>query len=235
MSPKAQPISPVLSTQPKQGKISGFDFYRDPLNADHPFQSPEEIMKKEMANKPAVMKAQQDLLERRYNLEPKLDPAAKMSRGKPLVVGPTARLAARNDVGQNSRHDARADQAAGPVSVSVAPAPVAHKRRPGVPENADRDVSAPGTFRRGLRSSRGIPAGVSPAIFLSNRPELGDVSRGEVVSINNFYRLFKDILTPVQLDGLRMLLTPFRRRSSIRQTIAKARRPASALPASTVT
>jgi hypothetical protein len=38
---------------------------------------------------------------------------------------------------------------------------------------------------------------------------LGDVSRGEVISINNFYRLFKDLLTPVQLDGLRMLLTPF--------------------------
>jgi cytochrome c peroxidase len=48
-----------------------------------------------------------------------------------------------------------------------------------------------------------------PAIFLQNRPELGDVSRGEVVSINNYYRLFKDLLTPVQLDGLRMLLTPF--------------------------
>ena len=48
-----------------------------------------------------------------------------------------------------------------------------------------------------------------PAIFLQNRPELGDVSRGEVVSINNYYRLFKDILTPVQLGGLRMLLTPF--------------------------
>ncbi|HKB75847.1 MAG TPA: cytochrome B6, partial [Myxococcales bacterium] len=48
-----------------------------------------------------------------------------------------------------------------------------------------------------------------PAMFLQTRPELGDVSRGEVVSINNYYRLFKDILTPVQLDGLRLLLTPF--------------------------
>ena len=48
-----------------------------------------------------------------------------------------------------------------------------------------------------------------PAIFLTTRPELGDVSRGEVVSINNYYRLFKDVLTPVQLDGLRLLLTPF--------------------------
>ncbi len=48
-----------------------------------------------------------------------------------------------------------------------------------------------------------------PAMFLSNRPELGDVSRGEVVSINNYYRLFKDLLTPAQLDGLRLLLTSF--------------------------
>jgi cytochrome c peroxidase len=47
-----------------------------------------------------------------------------------------------------------------------------------------------------------------PAIFLRNRSELGDVSRGEVVSINNFHRLFSDLLTPVQLDGLRLLLTP---------------------------
>ena len=45
-------------------------------------------------------------------------------------------------------------------------------------------------------------------MFLQNRPELGDVSRGEVVSINNFNRLFKDILTPVQLNGLQMLVTP---------------------------
>src|SRR5206468_2090192 len=32
----ALPISPVLAHQPKEGKISGFDFYRDPLNADKP-------------------------------------------------------------------------------------------------------------------------------------------------------------------------------------------------------
>jgi cytochrome c peroxidase len=47
-----------------------------------------------------------------------------------------------------------------------------------------------------------------PAIFLQNRPELGDVSRGQVVSLNNFRELFKEILTPVQLEGLRLLLTP---------------------------
>src|SRR5215213_2642287 len=37
---KADPTSPAFKTQPKEGKISGFDFYRDPLNADRPFMTP---------------------------------------------------------------------------------------------------------------------------------------------------------------------------------------------------
>ena len=37
-SSKAQAVSPVFQTQPKQGKLSGFDFARDPLNADQPMQ-----------------------------------------------------------------------------------------------------------------------------------------------------------------------------------------------------
>jgi hypothetical protein len=57
---------------------------------------------------------------------------------------------------------------------------------------------------------------------------LGDVSRGEVVSINDYYRLFKDIVTPVQRDGLRLLVTPFPRRSSTRPTTARAPNPAGA-------
>ena len=51
-------------------------------------------MQKEIANKPNVMAAQRKLLETRYILDPKLDPQAKMSRGKALPVGPTARLQA---------------------------------------------------------------------------------------------------------------------------------------------
>src|SRR6202034_2661567 len=37
------------------------------------------------------------LLESRYDLTPNLDPTVTMSRGKPLVVGPTARLAKGTD------------------------------------------------------------------------------------------------------------------------------------------
>src|SRR4029453_13321361 len=88
---EAVPSSSVFHTQPKGGRITGFDFYRDPLNADQPLVKFEDIMKKESANRAAVMKAQRALLESRFNLVPKLDPEAKMSRGKPLSVGPTAK------------------------------------------------------------------------------------------------------------------------------------------------
>jgi cytochrome c peroxidase len=48
-----------------------------------------------------------------------------------------------------------------------------------------------------------------PAIYLTPRPDLGDVSQGKLVSLTNYYQLFNGILTPRQLEGLRLLLTPF--------------------------
>ncbi|MGM0600202.1 MAG: cytochrome B6 [Candidatus Rifleibacteriota bacterium] len=48
-----------------------------------------------------------------------------------------------------------------------------------------------------------------PPIFLTTRPDLGDVSQGEVLSIKNYYKIMKGLLTPVQMEGLRLLLTPF--------------------------
>ena len=88
----AQPSSPEIKKQPGEGKVSGFDFYRDPLNSERPNENPDAIVQRLSAQKPKVMALQRQLLESRYNLIPKLDPEAKMSRGKPLAVGPTARL-----------------------------------------------------------------------------------------------------------------------------------------------
>lgn len=48
-----------------------------------------------------------------------------------------------------------------------------------------------------------------PPIFLTTRPDLGDVSKGELVTSANFERLFKDIPNPKQLEGLSLLVTPF--------------------------
>jgi cytochrome c peroxidase len=48
-----------------------------------------------------------------------------------------------------------------------------------------------------------------PGMYLTTRTDLGDVSKGKLVTIDNYYELMKDILNPKQLDGLRLLLTPF--------------------------
>ena len=48
-----------------------------------------------------------------------------------------------------------------------------------------------------------------PPIFLTSRPDLGDVSKGKLVTIDNFYEIFNGILNPKQIEGLRLLLTPF--------------------------
>ena len=46
-------------------------------------------------------------------------------------------------------------------------------------------------------------------IFITTRPDLGDVSKGQLVTLTNFTELFKDALNPKQLEGLRLLVTPF--------------------------
>jgi cytochrome c peroxidase len=46
-------------------------------------------------------------------------------------------------------------------------------------------------------------------VFLSTHPELGDVSRGQLITIKNFYEIMNGLITPVQMEGLRLLLTPF--------------------------
>jgi len=206
---KAPPIDPALKDQPKGGEITGFDFYRDPLNAEKPFMTFEEVMKKDVEQKPKIMAMQKKLLEKRYNLKPRLDPKVKMSRGKPICVGPTANLA-EGVTWEKLAEMAPSDiKKKGLFPYPALPHPLQATGGQVFPDmqikmfprlqRFDVDFDLPEAF---------LPE-FPPAIFLQNRPELGDVSRGEVVSINNFYRLFKDILTPVQLDGLRMLLTPF--------------------------
>ena len=206
---KAEQSSSVLETQPDKGQATGFDFYRDPLNAKRPMQSFDETMKADVADKPKVMAAQRKLLETRYVLAPKLDPEAKMSRGKPLAVGPTARLASGltwEDLAMLSPEDIKRR---GIFPYPPLPHPKHVTGGQVFPQIQTRMFPRLERFDVEFDLPEAFLPEFPPAIFLQNRPELGDVSRGEVVSINNYYRLFKDLLTPVQLDGLRMLLTPF--------------------------
>jgi cytochrome c peroxidase len=48
-----------------------------------------------------------------------------------------------------------------------------------------------------------------PPIFLTTRPDLGDVSQGKVLTSESFYDVMAPLLNPKQIEGLRLLVTPF--------------------------
>jgi cytochrome c peroxidase len=208
---RAPASSEALVNQPEGGGMYGFDFYRDFLGAMKPGMTFEEVYTAAVAAKPKVNATQRKLLEARYDLAPRLDPVAKMSRGKPLPVGPTARLPIGMTWEKLAAMSAEEIRQKDLFPYKALPHPAQGgglggqtfpqmqiKMFPRL-ERYDVDFDLPEHF---------LPE-FPPAMYLQNRPELGDVSRGEVVSINNYYRLFRDILTAVQLDGLRLLVTPF--------------------------
>src|SRR5882724_402728 len=55
-------------------------------------QSFADMVAKDKANKDKVMARQKALLQKRYDLSVKVDEKVKMTRGKPIPVGPAARL-----------------------------------------------------------------------------------------------------------------------------------------------
>jgi cytochrome c peroxidase len=205
---KPAPVSAALKGQPKEGRITGFEFSRDPLNADKPFTTFEEVMKKESADRPQVMAAQRKFLEGRYELSPKLETRITMSRGKPLCVGPTARLPEGVTWDKLAALSPAQIKEKGLFPYPSLPHPLHVNGGQVFPqmqidmfprlERFDVEFDLPEVF---------LPE-FPPAIFLQNRPELGDVSRGQVVHLGNFRELFKEIMTPVQLEGMRLLLTP---------------------------
>lgn len=205
---KPVPISSALKDQANAGRILGFDFARDPLGASKPFTTLAEVMKKESEAKPKVTADQRKLLESRYDLRPRFHSEARMSRGKPVPIGPTARLSPGLSWERLATMKPAEIKRQGVFPYPSLPHPLHANGGQVFPamqidmfprlERFDVESDLPDAF---------IPE-FPPAIFLQNRPELGDVSRGQIVSLANFHQLFKEILTPVQLEGMRLLLTP---------------------------
>jgi len=167
------------------------------------------VMKRDKANRPRVMEAARKLLVDRYDLSRRVDPDVKMTRGKPIPIGPTARLKRAvtwDQLAQMSPDEIREKDlfpylplphVSHPVGGMVFPQ-IHVKTQPRL-ERFDMEFDIPEHF---------LPE-FPPAIFLTTRPDLGDVSKGQLVTINNFYELFNGILNPKQLDGLRLLVTQF--------------------------
>ena len=167
------------------------------------------VRARDKAAKARVMAEHQRLLEERYDLSRRVDENVRMTRGKPIPVGPTAKLKGGTtweQLGQMSPATIRErdlfpylplPHVNHPVGGMVFPQ-AEIKLLPRV-ERFDMDFDLPDHF---------LPE-FPPAMFLTTRKDLGDVSKGQLITANNFYELFNGILNPKQLEGLRLLVTQF--------------------------
>jgi cytochrome c peroxidase len=184
-----------------------------PVVINETFQS---IMQGMTAAKQAIEKKQQDLLQQRYDLNNNPSKTTTMSNGKPIQEGVRVKLpqgVTWEQLAAMSPDEMKAKKLFPP---GFLPLPHPNHAEGGMvfpkyeideinkQENRDLtrfdlDYDIPDHF---------LPPFPAP-IYLTTRPDLGDVSKGKVVTIENYYELFNGILNPKQLEGLRLLLTPF--------------------------
>lgn len=184
-----------------------------PAIADKPFK---DVMAKDEADKPKVMSRQKDLLEKRYDLSNKPMGQMKMSGGRKAVQqGVRVKLPAGMSWDELARMKPEEIRDRGAFPAGFLPLPHAKHETGGMvfPKNQIKEIKE--LEQRDLERfdvEFDLPDHLTPEfpppLFLTTRPELGDVSQGKVLSIDNFSDLMIGILTPVQLEGLRLLLTP---------------------------
>jgi cytochrome c peroxidase len=158
----------------------------------------------------AVDRAARAALEARFRLDCATDPSATMSRGKPLAVGPTARLPA--GVGSWEAYAALSPEqirSSGAFPWTPLDHPLQSTAHMVFPAQWTRIHPEHQRFDVGFDIPDCYLPEFPPALYLTTHLEMGDVSRGVEITYANYFDMFNGILTPEQLDGLRLLVTPF--------------------------
>ncbi len=174
------------------------------------------LVKRLQAEKPAFADRQQKLLAERYDLADRPAPGATMARGKPVQAGVRVKLSeglSWEKLGAMSPADIKSKNL---WPAGLYPLPHPHHEAGGMifPKPLiDETKLQTGRDLTRFDLDFDLPQHLLPEfpapIYLTTRPDLGDVSQGKLVTVTNFYGLFKDILNPKQLEGLRLLVTPF--------------------------
>jgi len=173
-------------------------------------------MEKDVKDKPQVMERQQALLDRRYDLSDR--PAAVMMSGnkKPIQEGVRVKLPKSMTWEKLNAMTAAEIKEKDLFPEGFLPLPHTKHATGGQVFPKDQIDEIQKLEQRSLERFdvdfdlpvHFIPE-FPPPMYLTTHPELGDVSQGKMLSIDNYYELMSGILTPVQMDGLRLLLTPF--------------------------
>ena len=174
------------------------------------------IMAKMKAEKAKIMARQMKLLQERYDLNNRPAKGITMSRGKPIQEGVRVRLPKGitwEKLAAMSPEEIRKKDL---FPKGFMPLPHPNHKEGGmvfpkfhikeIKKQEGRDLTR---FDLDFDIPEWFLPEYPPAIYLTTRPDLGDVSQGKVVTIMNYYELFNGILNPKQLEGLRLLVTPF--------------------------
>jgi cytochrome c peroxidase len=175
------------------------------------------VIKTDRAAKPAVQQRQRALLESRYDLANRPVPNLKMSGGRKAVqAGVRVKLPAGktwDQLAQLTPEQIR-DQNLFPQGFLRLPHVKQAAGGQVFPQQQIDEIDA--QEKRNLQRfdvDFDLPDHFTPEfpapIFLQSRPDLGDVSQGKLLTIRNYYQIMIGHLTPVQMEGLRLLLTPF--------------------------
>jgi cytochrome c peroxidase len=175
-----------------------------------------DVMRKMSGAKAEVMRRQMALLEQRYDLGNRPAQGVSMSRGKAVQGGVRVKLPSGvtwEQLAAMTPDEVRAKDA---FPGGFMPLPHANHPEGGmifpkfhideVKRQTARDLAR---FDLDFDFPDHLLPEFPPPIFLTTRPDLGDVSQGKLVTVDNFYELFNGILNPKQLDGLRLLVSPF--------------------------
>jgi cytochrome c peroxidase len=169
------------------------------------------MMAKDKAAKDSVMARQMKLVEERYDLAPRPDKKVKMSRGKPIPVGPTAKLPKGmtwEKLAETSS-DAIREQGLFPKGFLPLPHPKHESGGMVFPQMEIKQLPRLTRFDLDFDLPEQFLPEFPPAIYLTTRSDLGDVSQGKVVTIENFQEIFAGILNAKDLEGMRLLVTQF--------------------------
>jgi cytochrome c peroxidase len=176
----------------------------------------EEVIARMTAEKPNIRKRQMDLLAERYDLSDQPAKGVTMSRGKALQEGVRVKLAAGASWEDLAKQGPDKIREEGAWPKGFLPLPHPNHAEGGmvfpkihideIKKQEDRDLTR---FDLDFDLPDHFLPEFPPPIYLTTRPDLGDVSQGKLVTIANYYDLFNGILNPKQLEGLRLLVTAF--------------------------
>jgi cytochrome c peroxidase len=203
-------VTPAVARAQDQAKVSSS---YAPVDIKEDFAT---IKARMTAAKAAIMDRQERLLKERYDLSDRPAKGVTMTRSKPLQEGVRALLSA--GMTWEKLTDLTPDQVREKDIFPHGFLPLPHPNHPEggmvfpkfqideIKKQEDRDLTR---FDLDFDLPEHFLPEFPAPIFLTTRPDLGDVSRGKLVTLENFYEIFKGILNPKQLEGLRLLLTPF--------------------------